>query len=483
MSTTLYWHDYETWGADPSIDRPSQFAGVRTDEDLNIISDPLMIYCKPPPDILPHPEACLVTGIAPQKALAEGVPEHEFIAAIHRELSQPGTCGAGYNTIRFDDEVTRYTLYRNFYDPYEREWRNGCCRWDIIDMVRLTYALRPEGIEWPMVDGKPSFKLENLTAANGISHTAAHDAYADVDATIQLARLIKTQQPGLYDYVYSYKSKQKLASLVDVRQRKPLLHVSSMFASERGCSALIVPLAMHPVNKNAVIVFDLSQSPQDLIDLDVEDIERRVFTRQDELSDGEVRIPIKLIHLNKCPILATPKLLTEQAAQRLGIDRQKCEEHWQQLLQVDLTSKLQQLYRRQDFPERRDPERQLYGGFINDADKQVMRSVRSAGAQALAEQSFIFQDRRLPEILFRYRARNFPQSLSPKEQSLWREFCRERLLKGDEGCLSLAAMNQRIDELLQDDLPREKRQVLNLLRHYGADLFREVDIRPNACRR
>lgn len=480
---TLYWHDYETWGTDPSIDRPSQFAGVRTDEDLNILGEPLVAYCKPPPDLLPHPQACLVTGITPQKALAEGLPEYQFIAAIHQELAYPGTCGVGYNSLRFDDEVTRYTLYRNFYDPYEREWRNGNCRWDIIDMVRLTYALRPEGIEWPMVDGKPSFKLEHLTQANGINHAAAHDAYADVEATINLARLIKAKQPALYDYVYAHKGKQQLGAMIDLAKGKPLLHVSSMFPAQQGCTALIMPLAMHPTNKNAVIAVDLSQPPDALINLDAAEIERLIFTRQEELADDEARIPIKLIHLNKCPVLATPKLLTDTAAQRLGIDKQACEAHWRQLLQVNLTGKLQQLYSQREFPERKDPERCLYAGFINDADKKIMGSVRSADGAALAQQTFAFQDKRLPEMLFRYRARNFPESLTAKEQALWAEFCRERLQHGDEGCNSLAAMNELVEELLQGELSQDERQVLRQLQHYAADLFRQVDVRPHACRR
>ncbi len=481
--TTLYWHDYETWGADPSIDRPSQFAGVRTDEALNIVGEPLVAYCRPPQDVLPHPEACLITGITPQKAIAEGLPENEFIAAIYRELSQPGTCGVGYNSLRFDDEVTRHTLYRNFYDPYEREWRNGNSRWDIIDMVRLTYALRPAGIEWPMVDGKPSFKLENLTAANGISHVGAHDAYADVEATIQLARLIRTAQPALYDYVYRNKSKQQLMTLIDFVHRKPLLHISSMFPSAQGCTALVAPLAMHPTNKNAVIVYDLGHSPEALIRADDETLQRLVFSRKDELAEDECRIPIKLVHLNKCPVLVTPKLLTDDAARRLTIDKAACERHWQQLLEVDLTAKLHALYSQRSFPERLDPERKLYDGFIGDADKQVMTAVRQADSQALAQQTFVFKDKRLPEILFRYRARNFPSSLTAKEQGYWQEFCRERLMRGDEGCLSLAAMNQRIDELLQEGLDADGQKVLQQLRRYGANLMSDLNVRPHVCRR
>ncbi|MGH8474260.1 MAG: exonuclease domain-containing protein, partial [Methylococcales bacterium] len=127
---TLYWHDYETFGTDPAWDRPAQFAGLRTGEDLEIIAEPLVLYCKPADDMLPNPEACLITGITPQLASRKGLPEADFIAAIHEQLAQPATCGAGYNSLRFDDEVTRNCLYRNFYDPYAREWQHGNSRWD-----------------------------------------------------------------------------------------------------------------------------------------------------------------------------------------------------------------------------------------------------------------------------------------------------------------------------------------------------------------
>lgn len=178
---TFYWHDYETWGSNPRVDRPAQFAGIRTDLDLNIIGEPLVLYCKPPPDLLPDPEACLITGITPQQALSSGVLEYQFIAAIHNELSRPNTCCVGYNNIRFDDEITRHLLYRNFYDPYEREWKNGNTRWDIIELVRACYALYPEGINWPLnEEGKISFKLEDIALANGLAPYKSHDALSDV---------------------------------------------------------------------------------------------------------------------------------------------------------------------------------------------------------------------------------------------------------------------------------------------------------------
>ena len=479
---TLYWHDYETWGIDPSVDRPAQFAGVRTDENLQIIGEPLVMYCKPAPDVLPHPEACLVTGIAPQKALNDGVNEAEFIRQVHHELSQPGTCGVGYNSIRFDDEVTRYALFRNFYDPYEREWANGNSRWDIIDMVRLCYALRPQGIEWPMVDGKPSFRLELLTQANGISHSAAHDAYSDVEATIALARLIKEKQPALYEYVYQHKHKSQIARLLDWQQRKPLIHVSSRFSSEHGCMSLVMPLAMHPVNKNAVIVYDLTQSPDDLIELDAQTIAERVFTAQSDLAEGVIRVPIKLIHLNKCPILATPKLLDAAAAERLHIDTHACERHWQQLLKADIAAKVQQVMSSSEFPPRNDPERQLYDGFVPKADKDVMSQVRAADAQSLAQDNFVFRDKRLQEMLWRYKARNFPSSLSAVEQSLWQEFCHDRLLRGDDGVLSVTQLQERIRQLdAAEPLNKEKKIVLQQLYRYSKDLAQRYQLGAKCC--
>ncbi len=474
---TFYWHDYETWGTDPSVDRPSQFAGVRTDEELNVIGEPLVMYCKPSVDIWPNPEACLVTGISPQKARLEGLAENAFIAEIHRELSQPHTCGAGYNTIRFDDEVTRYTLYRNYFDPYEREWRNGCSRWDIIDMVRLCYALRPDGIEWPVVEGRPSFKLENLTAANSIVHTSAHDAYSDVDATIKMARLIREKKPDLYNYVYSNRSKQKISSLIDIKNRKPLLHISSKFPSENGCAGLVVPLALHPVNSNAVIVFNLSADPAPLEKLSAEEIRRRVFTAADNLPEGIDRLPIKLIHINKCPVVATPKLLDAQAAVRLKIDKEKCERHWQAILKMDVADKLVEMYRQENFVGDNDPERSLYDGFIGDRDKTVMADLRRADAETLMRENFVFEDARLNAMLLRYKARNFPSSLTADEQAEWREFVQQRLKEGGRGRLSFLELQEKLHRLEGEHIGNASRQqILAAIRQYANELGRNYEL-------
>jgi len=425
---TLYWHDYETWGVSPSQDKASQFAGVRTDENLNIIGEPLMVYCQPNIDCLPQPEACLVTGITPQKALAEGLLEPEFIRQIHAQLNMPETCGVGYNSIRFDDEVTRYSLYRNFYDPYEREWKNGNSRWDIIDMVRMVYALRPDTLKWPRNDdGSPSFRLELLSAENGLLHEAAHDALSDVYATIALAKLIKERQPKLFEYAYELRFKREVAKQIDVAQRKPFLHISSRFAASRGCATIMAPLMMHPNNKNSIICFDLSYSPEPLLTLSAEEIIERLYTRQADLPEGVKRIPLKEIHLNKSPMVATLKLLDAETTARLQIDREQCEQHWQQLLAVNLMTKLIDVYQHNPFAKATDPEQQLYDGFISDADKKLCTQIHDAAPTALALIGEQFKDKRLKVLLFRYRARFYPESLSDAEREQWVEWCYARL--------------------------------------------------------
>jgi exodeoxyribonuclease I len=465
---TLYWHDYETWGEVPAQDRPSQFAGVRTDEDLNILGEPLMIYCKPSPDCLPKPEACLITGLLPQVVLEKGMIEAEFVAKIIAELGAPGTCGVGYNSIRFDDEVTRYMLYRNFYDPYEREWRNGNSRWDIIDVVRMTRALRPEGIEWPNYeDGSPCFKLEQLTKANHLTHEAAHDALSDVYATIALAKLIKTQQPKLYDYAFRLRDKRFVASLIDIDGHKPLLHISSRFPSTQGNAALVLPLAMHPSNKNSVIAYNLNASPSVLLNLSVDECRARLFVRTEDLPEGVERLGLKEIHLNKTPMLLPPNMLDDKTAERLQINKTQCEQHWQEFTQLGmqeqqaLQQKLYKLYNEQNFAEKTDPEQMLYQGFFNEQDKKLMQQVRQASPHDLARKNFPFTDARLPELLFRYRARNFPQSLNDEERNRWRDFCQKRLTDPVAGAsMVLEQLNQEVARLSVESTTNDAQKLL-----------------------
>ena len=435
MSTTLYWHDYETFGVDPRRDRPTQFAGLRTDEALNEIGGPLVIYCKPAQDVLPHPEACLLTGITPQIADAQGLPEPEFIARIHTELVQPGTCGVGYNTLRFDDEVTRHSLYRNFYDPYAREWQHGNSRWDLIDLVRMTYALRPDGIEWPVQDdGRPSFRLVDLAAANGIGHESAHDALSDVRATIGLARLIRDRQPRLYDWLFQLRRKQKAAGQLDLVGHEPVLHTSRMYPSETGCTTLVVPLIGELGNNNSVLVYDLRYDPGPFMALDEDGLRDRLFTRSEDLPEGVERLPVKSVKINKCPALAPRETLDAAVSERINIDLAACIRHWELLSANEgFMQRVAQAYSSRKFGPAGDVDLALYDGFLSDADRPLLARVRDTSPLELAQKRFDFHDKRLPELLFRYRARNWPETLSSEEMQRWDQYRRHRIHDEDGG--------------------------------------------------
>ncbi|OEF53021.1 exodeoxyribonuclease I [Enterovibrio norvegicus] len=420
--STFFFFDYETFGVSPALDRPCQFAGVRTDQDFNIIGEPLVIYCQPPNDYLPNPEACLITGITPQTAVSRGLPEPEFIAKIHEQLAMPGTCAVGYNNIRFDDEVSRYTLYRNFFDPYGWSWQNGNSRWDLLDAMRACYALRPDGIEWPENEqGFTSFKLEHLSVANGIEHANAHDAMADVIATIEMAKKLKSAQPRLFDYLYTYRNKNKLTPLIDVVSMKPLVHVSGMFGTERGNTSWIVPIAWHPDNKNAVIAIDLGRDPSPLFDLDTDALRERLYTRHADLAPDELPAPIKLIHINKCPVLAEAKTLRPEDAERLGIDRQQCLENLKKLqARPDVREKLIALYAdKPEYDRARNVDSALYDGFFSPSDRSTMDIIRQTKPENLAGLDIQVADDRIKPLLFRYRARNYPNTLTDAEQKQW----------------------------------------------------------------
>ncbi|WP_295449014.1 exodeoxyribonuclease I [uncultured Thiodictyon sp.] len=422
MTASFYWHDYETWGADPRRDRPCQFAGLRTDADLNPVGEPLVLYCRPALDLLPQPEACLITGITPQLANEKGVIEAEFTAAIADALAVPDTCGTGYNSIRFDDEVTRHLFYRNLRDPYAREWQNGNSRWDLIDTLRLAQALRPEGITWPLrEDGTTSFRLTDLTNANAIPHTGAHDALADVQATIAVARLLRGAQPRLYDYALTLRDKRLVRTLLE--KGDPLLHASARFPAALGCIAPVVAVAPHPTNNNGVICLDLRTDPQLLLDLTVEELRMRLFTPSAQLPAGVERIPLKTVKVNHSPVLAPLKTLPSAAAGRWSIDPDQVVRRASFVREhaAAIRSRVQAVHQAPpDAQTDTDPDLMLYcGGFLSDADRRTLERIRQRPPTELADATPRFADPRLPEMVFRYRARNWPEILTPDEREAW----------------------------------------------------------------
>jgi exodeoxyribonuclease-1 len=478
MSTTLtfLWHDYETFGAEPRRDRPAQFAAIRTDAELNEIGEPIMLYCQPAPDYLPDPQACLITGITPQHCLEHGVPEHEFAAAVCTAFSEPGTVGVGYNTIRFDDEVTRFLFWRNMIDPYAREWQNGCGRWDLLDVVRMCYALRPDGIAWPRKeDGKPSFRLEDLTRANGLQHDAAHDALSDVRATIAMARLIRSKQPKLFDFCLELRRKEKVASEMglhlDRGLRQPFLHVSGMFPAERGCLGVVWPIAAHPTNKNEVLVWDCRHDPSELFALSVETIRQRLFTRAADMPEGVTRLPIKSVHLNKSPMLVgNLKTLNAAMAAQWELDLDQCLANARIAAGgPDMSAVWQKVFQREQAFEKADVDEDLYGGFVSGGDRRKLESLRVEPPVRLGTLRPSFEDTRLSELFFRYRARNFPDTLHAEELQTWEEHRAARLFEGACGARTIEQLFAEIDALSETADERAE-EILGALYDYAESI-------------
>jgi exodeoxyribonuclease-1 len=471
---TFLWHDYETFGANPRRDRPAQFAAIRTDSELNEIGEPVMLYCQPASDALPDPESCLITGITPQECAAKGVPENVFAQQIHALLAEPGTVGVGYNSIRFDDEITRFMLWRNLRDPYAREWQNDCGRWDLLDVVRAAHALRPEGIEWPKGDdGLPSFKLEKLSAANGLLHESAHDALSDVRATIAMARLLRERQPKLFDFCLQLRKKDRVAQELGLpttlREARPFLHISGMFGAARGCIALMWPLAMHPTNKNELLAWDLSADPGELAELRPEQVRERLFTPTADLPEGVTRLPVKGVHLNKSPIVVSNlKTLRPDLAERWGIDLAQAARHAEVLRALpDLSALWPAVYQRPHGAEAQDVDEDLYGGFVGNGDRRRLEALLTLSPDELARDRTGFDDGRLAELVFRYRARNFPDTLSTADAERWNAHRVARLLDGEGGALTVQALFDRIDQLAEHAEDDRTQGILEALYEWG----------------
>ncbi len=433
MSASFLFYDLETFGRDPRRSRVAQFAAIRTDEALIEVEPPIDIMLRPADDLLPSPGATLVTGITPQRALRDGLAEADGFARIQDAMAQPRTCSVGYNSLRFDDEFVRYGLFRNFHDPYEREWRGGNSRWDLLDVMRLAHALRPDGIVWPKrEDGATSFKLEHLAAANGVRTGDAHEAVSDVRALIGMARRLRDAHPKLWAYALRLRDKRHAGSLLDVAAMEPVLHVSQRYPAARMCAALVLPIARHPRIDSRVIAFDLDDDPQRLLDLAPDEIADRLYTPARDLPEGERRVALKEIHLNRCPALVAWRHLTGADTDRLGLDLPRLLERARTLREAGpaLAEKIRRVYATPSDHGDSDPDASLYDRFVGDGDRRRCAEVRATPPDQLGTRAFGFQDPRLTELLFRYRARNWPDTLDHDERSRWDAYRRQRFADG-----------------------------------------------------
>lgn len=476
MAASFFFYDLETSGFDPRRTRIMQFAGQRTDLNLKPIGEPVNLLIKLTPDVLPDPDAIMVTGITPQKTIAEGVTEAEFLEVFYKKVSQPDTIFAGFNNVRFDDEFMRYLNWRNFYDAYEWQWARGASRWDLLDAVRMTRALRPDGIEWPFApDGKPTNRLEILAKINKLDHANAHDALSDVLATIDLARLVKQKQPELFDYLLGVRDKKKVAELVESNQ--PFVYTTGRYPSANLHTSAAVRLINHP--ERGALVYDLRQDPTPFLAMTVDEIvEAWRFTRDPDA----VRLPVKTMKYNRCPAVAPLGVIKDKTTQnRIGLNLETIQKHFdilktghaeftkKVLAAVDKLDQERQQTQASLVDNELTVDARLYDGFVDGADKRIMTDLRRAKPAELSEFASRFKDERLRSLLPIYKARNFPGELSEEERAEWDKFCQRQLFSGDKDS-RLAKYMQRIEELLADNLKGEKQYLLEELRLYGESI-------------
>jgi exodeoxyribonuclease-1 len=424
MSKTFFFYDLETSGLNPREDRIMQFAGIRTNEQFEQIGEAYNVLVKLSDDTLPSPDAIMVTGITPQVTLTDGLSEAEFAKLLIGEIFTPDTITIGFNSIRFDDEFIRALLWRTFRDPYEWAWKDGRSRWDILDVVRMTRALRPEGIKWPVVDGKASNRLELLSAENGLAHVKAHDALSDVEALIGVTKLIKSKQSKLFDYLLKMRDKKEIKKLVNLDDKAPFVYTSGRYDTEFEKTTVAFPLTAAP-NSN-VLVYDLRYDPKDFVMLDKKALEKKIYaTYEERKADDFVRLPVKPLQYNRCPAVAPLGVLEQEGGwERISLNLQTIEKHKEVLLSSpDFAEKLREIYEaRPEFKKLPDPEAQLYDGFLSDRDRLRVETVAAADANALADFSPEFSDERLAPLLLHYKARNYPTTLSEEEAKKWEQW-------------------------------------------------------------
>ncbi len=425
MPKTFFFYDLETSGLSPQEARIMQFAGIRTDMDLKQLGEPVNVLVRLNDDVLPAPEALMVTGITPQQTQADGYTEAEFAKMLMEDIFTEDTVTVGFNNIRFDDEFIRHLFWRNFYDPYEWSWKDGRSRWDLLDVVRMTRALRPDGIKWPVNDkGQPVNKLEALSGANGLDHVKAHDALSDVEALIAVTRLIKDKQPRLYDHLFKLRDKAEIKKLVNLDDKQPFVYVSGRLGGEFNSATVAFPLT---AGKNGnVVVYDLRYDPTPFLGLNQKDLAKKLYASWEERQKEDfIKLPVKELQYNKAPAVAPLGVLgQENGWANIGLDEATIVKNRNKLLSVPaFAENLRSLFENKpDYKKSSDPEAQLYDSFVPDIDKIRIESVRNASERDLADFHPNFVDERLSPLLLHYKARNFPKTLAEDESIAWEKW-------------------------------------------------------------
>ena len=455
-----------------------QFAGQRTNERLEPIGEPDNILVKLPDDVIPEPDAILVHGITPQQTLGEGLTEAEFAAFFHEKIATAETVFVGFNNIRFDDEFIRKVCYRTMYDPYQWHWKDGRGRWDLLDPIRMMRALRPDGLKWPMINGKATVKLELMARENGLDHDHAHDALSDVMALIQLAQLFYKHQPRLFTYLLGMKDKKAVAKLVEADSA--FVYTSGRYDSAFDKTTVVKTLFKHP-RREAAVVYDLRYDPTPWYKKTPEEL---IKHWKPAFGEEIEKLPVKTLQYNRCPAIAPTSVLDKTSKERLRLDDAVLQRHARIL--ADDPKLIENLQKALDIMEKAqqtqfdlgsdEVDDQMYSGFWNDADINEMVQIRMAPPAELVKIGEQIRNRRLREMLPLYKARNYPESLTAEEREVW-EKRRRKVFYGGGDKSAFARFSKRMQQLGADPtLTSEQEYLLTELQLYIESIVPEPEV-------
>lgn len=472
---TFYFYDLETSSGSPRTGRIMQFAGQRTNEDLEPIGEPDNILVKLADDVIPEPEAVLVHGITPQKTVDEGITEAEMAEYFQTKIATPGTVFVGYNNLRFDDEFMRYLFYRTFYEPYEWHWKDDRSRWDLLDAMRMMRALRPEGLKWPMLKDKPSVKLELMAKENGFIHENAHDALSDVIALIQLAKQFKESQPKLFNYLLSIRNKRDVAKLV--LSGEPFIYTSGRYSSEFEKTTVVHTVLKHP-RRDAAIVYDLRHDPTEWVDKSPDELVKHWSVRY---GDDTKPLPVKTMQFNHCPAVAPMSVLDDKSKKRIGYSddftkhKQILDENRQFVENLEKALDIMEDAQQSSLPLDDNVDTQLYNGFWGDRDRKMLIKIRQTDPDEYGDILSEINNKRLRAMLPLYKARNYPKKLTTDERKAWESRRRKLFLDGGENS-KIAKFFGRLQTINKDrQLSQNDEYLLSELHLYVESILPEPE--------
>ncbi len=398
MKSYLF-YDLETSGLNKSFDQILQFAAIRTDIDLNEI-DRYSINVKLRPDVIPSPYASITHRISIAES-KKGVSECMAIRHIHALLNTPGTISLGYNTLGFDDEFLRFSFYRNLLTPYTHQYSNKCNRSDILPFAVLYYLYKHESLEWPVVDGKSSLKLEYLSAKNKLAEGRAHDAIVDVEATVELAKRFYKEKE-MWDYILGYFDKKT--------DKERIYQLPSAFESTAG---------IHMYGLMTGIKFgadNLYQAPVLYIGDSIPYSNQSLWLRLDlpelnQLNKDNIKENSRVIRkrFGESPVILPP---VERFTNKISTERMKIVDENLKWLQAekDKFYKLVSYYREfeyQDIPNV-DVDAALYiNGFMTKEEQRVCNKFNQSSYDKMQDIIDEFSEGSLKELAKRVFIRNF----------------------------------------------------------------------------